>query len=53
MTQGCLTINKARYSFETGQTNLQVAGKIRFPLPTLCYIKDALPTRLTAAWLID
>ena len=44
MTQGTIIINGSPFSFEPGQTILEVAQANQIPIPTLCYLKDATPT---------
>ena len=44
MEQGTITINGSVFSFEPGQTILQVAEDHDIPIPTLCYLKEASPT---------
>lgn len=44
MAQGFISINGTRYAFETGQTLFQVAEANDIRIPSLCYLKGALPT---------
>ena len=39
-----ITLNGKEYSFEPGQTILEVAQQNSIDIPTLCYLKGALPT---------
>ena len=39
-----LMINGRKAAFTPGQTILEVAGANQIPIPTICYLKDALPT---------
>ncbi len=42
-SQQSLTINGNVFSFETGETILDVATRHDICIPTLCYLKNALP----------
>ena len=44
MAQGRITINGNTFTFESGQTIIEVAQSNHIPIPTLCYLKDATPT---------
>ncbi|MBA2879884.1 putative molibdopterin-dependent oxidoreductase YjgC [Desulfosalsimonas propionicica] len=44
MTENQVTINGNRFSFETGETILDVARKNSIDIPTLCHLKGATPT---------
>jgi len=43
-TENSLLINGNRFSFEPGETILQVAQRNSIDIPTLCYLKKATPT---------
>jgi predicted molibdopterin-dependent oxidoreductase YjgC len=43
-TENSLLINGNRFSFEPGETILQVAQRNSVAIPTLCYLKKATPT---------
>ena len=43
-TENSLLINGNRFSFEPGETILQVAQRNSIAIPTLCYLKKATPT---------
>jgi len=43
-TENSLLINGNRFSFEPGETILQVAQRNSIDIPTLCYLKRASPT---------
>jgi len=43
-TENSLLINGNRFSFEPGETILQVAQRNSIAIPTLCYLKRATPT---------
>lgn len=44
MTENQVTINGNRFSFEPGETILEVARRNSIDIPTLCYLKGAAPT---------
>lgn len=44
MTENQVTINGNRFSFEPGETILDVARKNSIDIPTLCHLKGATPT---------
>lgn len=44
MTEQTITINDQDFSFETGETILDVARRNNIDIPTLCYLKNATPT---------
>ncbi len=44
MAESTITINGTGFSFEPGQTILQVAEENQIRIPTLCYLKGASPT---------
>ena len=44
MAESTITINGTRFSFEPGQTILQVAEENQIRIPTLCYLKGVSPT---------
>lgn len=53
MTQGTIIINGSPFSFEPGQTILEVAQANQIPIPTLCYFKDATPTGACRICVVD
>ena len=44
MTEQTITINDQSFSFEPGETILEVARRNTIDIPTLCYLKGATPT---------
>lgn len=42
--ENSITINGVEYSFEPGETILQIARRNSIDIPTLCYLKGASPT---------
>ncbi len=44
MTENQVTINGNRFSFEPGETILEVARRNSIDIPTLCHLKGAVPT---------
>lgn len=43
-TENQITIDGSEYTFENGETILDVAERNGFDIPTLCYLKDTTPT---------
>ena len=52
-TENSLLINGNRFSFEPGETILQVAQRNSIDIPTLCYLKRASPTGACRMCLVE
>ena len=51
--ENIITIDGQEFSFNTGETILQVAQRNGFDIPTLCYLKGATPTGACRMCLVE
>ena len=52
-TENIIFIDGSEFSFEPGETILQVAQRNGIDIPTLCYLKGAAPTGACRICLVE
>ena len=53
MESNIITINGNELTFETGQTILEVAGENNIAIPTLCHLKNTVPTTTCKVCVVE
>ncbi|HJO62560.1 MAG TPA: 2Fe-2S iron-sulfur cluster-binding protein, partial [Desulfobacterales bacterium] len=51
--QNIIIINGNEFSFDTGETILQIANRNHIDIPTLCHLKSATPTGLCRICVVE